>query len=57
MYQFSEIWLKFFLLFLDKNEDSIYWAAKAADEALHEYKKRWEDSQTAREILENDRWT
>lgn len=56
MYQFSEIWLKFYLLFLDKNEDSIYLAAKAADEALYEYKKRWEDSQTVREILENDRW-
>lgn len=41
MHQFYEIWLKFYLLFLDKDEDSIYGAAKAADEALAEYKKRW----------------
>lgn len=41
MYQFNEIWLKFYLLFLDKNEGSVYGAAKAADEALYEYKKRW----------------
>lgn len=44
MHQFSEIWLKFYLLFLDKNEDSIYWAAKAADEALDEYRKRCGDT-------------
>ena len=40
MYQYNEIWLKFYLLFLDKGKDSIYWADKAADEALDEYKKR-----------------
>lgn len=44
MCQYNEIWLKFYLLFLDKNEDSIYLAAKAADEALDEYKKRCGDT-------------